>query len=700
MKLAPHGQTSLAANTEHFSVLVDTVSESEAFLTGFCTNALLCTAALLAFSILRSYFPSVYSNNVLSGSAPQKSKEGLFGWVADSLAYTFEEAAAASGLDGALKVEFCSLAARLLALTGLPVILLFCPIHYLSGNRSSMDFIRSSSMGNVRLAHPWIYHLHAIASIWVVVVTKMVVFQAQEGFLQRRFSWMKGFPIPRANTVLMQNIPAAFRSEEKLRGFFAELFGPSAVASIHLVKLSQELAKFVEDRDAAQAKKYEAELQFNKDNCRPTLRKDWMSDKIDSIEYFTGEIQRLDSLISTERARIEEADGDVNSSSAFVTFSTRRDAALAGSVRYGQNESEWAVREAPDPEDIRWADLQQDAQKSMMRTAMGYASIALVFVCFTPASLAISVAAQQVSVGVLQPFWDSLAPTLGLTLLLAFLPTILLSIFKTFFTLRSEAMAQHLLQFWYFWFQVIFVIVLPVLGTNFGSFAKKIYYTPDDVLELVADKVPQSTAFFNNFLLIQCTGACIAATRHINLAKFLLFRAIYPHEEARAKSEPEDQDFYGMGGRSARWTINLAVGLAFCQLSPTITLLAIACFLLYRVLHGYLTICAETKKPDLGGLFWVESLRQILQVLVLYVCLMCGIVFRRAPTFMPPGLLLLGLAYTVVALVQFEREFQWQVLPFPEVLMEASREAIKAEEGATKPLYYEQPELHERATKQ
>ena len=49
-------------------------------------------------------------------------------------------------------------------------------------------------------------------------------------------------------------------------------------------------------------------------------------------------------------------------------------------------------------------------------------------------------------------------------------------------------------------------------------------------------------------------------TRYMNLSKFLGFRAVFTEEEAKKRAEPEDQDYYGFGSRSARWCINLLVG--------------------------------------------------------------------------------------------------------------------------------------------
>merc|ERR1719198_2821052 len=118
--------------------------------------------------------------------------------------------------------------------------------------------------------------------------------------------------------------------------------------------------------------------------------------------------------------------------------------------------------------------------------------------------------------------------------------------------------------------------------------------------------------------------------RYVMLSKFKVFNALYEEEEARAMSEPEDQDYYGIGSRSARFTINMVLGIVFGTLSPPINLLAWINFAVCRVVYGYLIPFAEQKKPDIGGAFYVDSLKHIFVALIIYVIVMGGVLSGRA----------------------------------------------------------------------
>merc|ERR1719410_33657 len=109
--------------------------------------------------------------------------------------------------------------------------------------------------------------------------------------------------------------------------------------------------------------------------------------------------------------------------------------------------------------------------------------------------------------------------------------------------------------------------------------------------------------------------------RTSNLAKFKIWSTIYGEAIAVKKAEPEDQDYYGLGSRSARFTFMLTLSLAFCSLSPLITILGFVNFWMCRKVYGYLCVFSETKKPDLGGAFFVDQLRNVTEGMFIYIIL-------------------------------------------------------------------------------
>jgi hypothetical protein len=61
--------------------------------------------------------------------------------------------------------------------------------------------------------------------------------------------------------------------------------------------------------------------------------------------------------------------------------------------------------------------------RSGKTVAIGYLLMLFLLANFSPICLAISSAASEIDMGMLQPLWAALAPTLGLTIFLSMLPT-------------------------------------------------------------------------------------------------------------------------------------------------------------------------------------------------------------------------------------------------------------------------------------
>ena len=77
-----------------------------------------------------------------------------------------------------------------------------------------------------------------------------------------------------------------------------------------------------------------------------------------------------------------------------------------------------------------------------------------------------------------------------------------------------------------------------------------------------------------------------------------------------------------MGARMAKITLHIVVASVFASCCPLILIFAWLYCTIGSLSYGYLLIYAETKKPDMGGSFWVKSLRHLFAGLAIYVLLM------------------------------------------------------------------------------
>merc|ERR1719491_159529 len=107
----------------------------------------------------------------------------------------------------------------------------------------------------------------------------------------------------------------------------------------------------------------------------------------------------------------------------------------------------------------------------------------------------------------------------------------------------------------------------------------------------------------------------------------------------------------------------MTLTMVFISVMPVISIVGAMFFFLCNIAYRYLFVFAETKKPDLGGAFWIVALRHIIFALTLYVTLVVGILSLQRPGRYPasatvPLYFVLFLAYRRLG------QFNWEILPF------------------------------------
>eukprot|EP00448_Togula_jolla_P016328 CAMPEP_0170583920 /NCGR_PEP_ID=MMETSP0224-20130122/8410_1 /TAXON_ID=285029 /ORGANISM="Togula jolla, Strain CCCM 725" /LENGTH=764 /DNA_ID=CAMNT_0010907315 /DNA_START=78 /DNA_END=2372 /DNA_ORIENTATION=+ len=675
---------------EMSGVALNAAGDLEAFLSALVTNTVMLIIFFVVASVLRQRYPLVLSGNVIADKVPFTPDESFFGWWSASSRLSIDEAAHYAGLDQAMLLSFAEEAMKLLAIVGAPLVLIVGPLHcFFGGGRAGDDNLSKWGMANVVDEHPWLYWLHAFI-VWIVVITtQRIVLGAMRSFLVRRNAWLQGMPAPRSTTVLVEGIPEERCSDQKLREYFDKIFGGAVVESAVVIKDTTQLLKKVAARERVQLALDAA--VFKNDTEDIAARKQ--------------QLEMVEADINAEKAEIRRqsaAPGLTNLTCGFVTFKNRRDAELAKMMAFTPDADEFTVEIPPDPTDIIYADLQRDPHAQRVRDFLGYCLIAGVFWAYMPCVLGISYFTSLENLQSYVPafkaladspssaaLWDGLVSSLALQLFIGFVPTFFVLIFSNFFVLKAEAWVQHRIQDWYFYFQVVFVLLVTAIGSSLMKTAEQLAEHPTMIFSLLAETLPLATHFYLNYLPLQWVTHGQNLTRIVSLFKFKAFSAIYEEPQAKEMSEPEDQDYYGLGSRSARFAFMLVLSLVFCSLSPLITILGFINFFVCRKVYGYLVVFAETKKPDLGGVFFCTQLHHLQQGMFLYIILMTGVLLQR-DTHTYPGLIAgSSLVYMYFSYNKF-RGIRWQSLCFQE-LVEGSKASEKKRVASRDT--YQQPEL-------
>mmetsp|Transcript_20709 Transcript_20709/g.39399 ORF Transcript_20709/g.39399 Transcript_20709/m.39399 type:complete len:785 (+) Transcript_20709:97-2451(+) len=646
-----------------------------ALLSAVMSNSFVMLSCIGIFMMLRKRFRLVYENNVVEGFAPETDYEGYFSWVYGSLSATTEQVEECVGLDSAMLLQFTELCMRILKWIGLPMVLVMGTLNHLFGCQADNlfycraaveDRLNFMTMATVT-ENSSLYWVYALV-IWAVVLSvAKFIFQAQGQFLQRRERWLQQMRPPRSSTIMVENIPHEYQSDRRLSAFFEEIIGSQHVSSAWVAKRVPELMQAMEAKAKAQKALAAAKFVWKRGGQDPARRPKTLEGE-DSIGAFEAEVNHYQEQIKKEQERAEvefSTIGGVNGCNGFVTFNNPWTAQLALNLCYDSDGNFWVVSAPPPPESIRWNDLEQDAEHRLVWTILGYVLLGLLFLVYLPSIVWISRLASMVhfKTPFLQSTWSALAPTMGLQFMVAMLPTFLATIFRSCFTLVDGAFAQVHLQNWYFAFQTVFVVLITAIGPSLVDFATAFVQSPVDVIKIFAYTMPKATHFYLKYQVLVWTTHALELLRYAPFFKYLAYSAYYDAEDARKMAEPEDQDYYGMGSRHARLTTMMSIGIIYSTLSPWIAVFAFINFAICRLIYGYLIPFAETKKADLGGVFWVRTLDMLFVALLIYSGLMTGVLYTSCSYSGPYLIAFPSVIFASGAWCQFHIRFLWENLP-------------------------------------
>jgi len=396
-----------------------------------------------------------------------------------------------------------------------------------------------------------------------------------------------------------------------------------------------------------------------------------------------------------------------------VTFRDQRTAMIALNTRCTADADEFVMSVPPQPSDIIYDDLKTNVLEKAVLQCVGAACILLLFWSYLPFVVILSsmtnLNALERHFDIVRHFiqtypgchamLDGVLSTLALVIFMSFLPTALMLIFHKFYKLKAQAWGQLKLQKWYFGFLAVYILMITAIGSSIVGRIKRIYDHPAAAFTILADAMPTATNFYLEYMLVQWVTHGMNLTRYIQALKYFSLKHVLSEDRAIELAEPEDQDFYGIGARSARGALDLVIAIVFSSLCPLILLITVLNFVITRVAYSYLMVFAETRKHDLGGPFYVQQLWHVQFGVLLYTILMTGVCIRRANHWGPVWIAFTAVLFVVFCMRRFKHSFQWEDLPFADVCTE---EAIEGAEGRLRPyraqkhrLEYKQPELDE-----
>merc|ERR1712014_331282 len=99
-------------------------------------------------------------------------------------------------------------------------------------------------------------------------------------------------------------------------------------------------------------------------------------------------------------------------------------------------------------------------------------------------------------------------------------------------------MGQHKIQEWYFYFQVIFILLVTAIGSSLLDTLEELAESPTSIVYLLASTLPTASHFYLNFLPLQWVTHAQNMLRTSNLFKFKMWSKLLGTPFAIKKAEP------------------------------------------------------------------------------------------------------------------------------------------------------------------
>lgn len=680
-----------------------------------CSGVIVLT---LMFSLARKFNPIVYTRKEClqvelqedpGGSSMQEPQSfktpyvTMTDWVWKVWDTTPEDEVSQAGLDGWAFLEFRRMNFRIICIISPVLLAVLLPIHWLASDDShrELDVLSRLDIGNEPL-EDWMLWVHAVLVWFVVVVSTTQLAKAQEQFTERRFQWLKEIPFPRAQSLLVSNIPHMYRTDTALRNYFTSLFSEEDVKSAYVVRRTGRLPQQVKELTVAQT---------NLERAKKALPDDAEAENAE-IERCQQRLQQQAQGVARTQTRVQDAaergDSLVCSSSGFVTFSSEVVQRLASREQYTREVTEFTMEFPPHPSDVIYSNVADVEFNATTWNWVGVFAMVLLFLLWIPLVVVIS---GWTTFSAVQDHWPEMKTlvqnhpwvnkllsgvfaTIVLKGFLAFLPTTMYWIIISFVGVKSGSEVQLHMQRWYSCFLIVFVLLVTSMSRGLTITLVAIAQEPGQIFGLLANYLPSASHFYFNYTILGWIVLFSELARSANLWKYNLFRRCggMTQKEAKAMSEPEDPASYGIGSRMASSLLTSAITFVFCSCSPMVLVFSGISFCLGQLTYGYLLVFGESKKPDTGGQMWLCSVNHLLIVLTLYVVLMTGVLQALGPkgSLGPPLVCMLSCVALYWTKVKMDN-LAFDVLPLEEVVR-ASR-ARREEKSNSSDGEYKQPEL-------
>ncbi|XP_030533231.1 calcium permeable stress-gated cation channel 1-like [Rhodamnia argentea] len=647
-------------------------------------NILSAFVFFVAFAILRLqpfndrvYFPKWYlkglrSSPTHSGAFVRKfvnldcwSYIRFLNWMPDALKMPESELIDHAGLDSAVYLRIYLMGLKIFVPVAFLAWTILVPVNWTNStlelaklkNVTSSD-IDKLSISNVPQASNrfWAHIIMAyVFTFWTcyvllkeyeIVASMRLQFLASEQRRADQFS------------VLVRNVPPdPDESVSELVEHFFLVNHPDHYLTHQVVYDANKLAQLVKKKKKMQNWLDYYQLKYDRNNSKRFFTKTGFlglcGEKVDALDYYTSEIEKLSKEVVAERERVA-SDPKSIVPAAFVSFKTRWGAAVCAQTQQCRNPTLWLTDWAPEPRDVYWQNLAIPyVSLTIRRLIMAVAFFFLTFFFMIPIAFVQSLASIEgiekvapfikpiIDVGFIKSFIQGFLPGIALKLFLIFLPTILMimSKFEGFISLSSLERRSATR---YYLFNLVNVFLGSIVaGSAFQQLNSFIHQSPSDIPKTIGMAIPQRATFFISYIMVDgwagIAGEILMLKPLIiyHLKNFLLVKTEKDREEAM------DPGSIGFNTGEPQIQLYFLLGLVYATVTPALLPFILVFFSLAYVVFRHQIINVYNQEYESAAAFWPDVHGRVIVALVISQLLLFGLMATKEAATSTPFLIAL-----------------------------------------------------------
>ncbi|CAM6120738.1 unnamed protein product [Calypogeia fissa] len=449
-------------------------------------------------------------------------------------------------------------------------------------------------------------------------------------------------------TVLVQQVPPVpGKSIKTVVEGFCNLNHPDYLLT-EAVYNTNRLATILKKIEAAENWLQYCEIKYEKNPTkRPTMKTGFWGlwgETVDAMDYYTEKI-----TILKQQARLAHEVILTNSKlampAAFVSFKSRRAAAICAQTQQTSNTTKWITGWAPEPRDVYWRNLAIPYFSLTMRKILMLGALLLLLLFYLPPILFVQSLANldslQKNFKFLRPILqnshvksilEGFLPGLALKIFVALLPMILMAMSKFEGHLSRSALDQVSAAKFYYFLLVGILLATIITGSLAGQL-KVILESKSvtDILTILGNTVPMKATYFITYLMVDgWSGMSLEIIRLIPLI-------IYHIKNLVLVRTPKDRDRAMAPGNLLldqsipRLEFYFLVGIVYSVMTPLIVPFIITFFSFGYLVYRNQVINVYDPDYDSAAAFWPHVHSRIIVGLILEQLTLIGVFTIKGP---------------------------------------------------------------------